>query len=106
MFMTFDDAADTLAGAFSFHVEARKNRFGIFSDLNFVRLSTESAFTLQEPLAVTVNGDADVDNTFFEAGASYLLPYWRLCFSSRRYWSSPLYSSKSRRRRVSNTAPW
>ena len=42
--------------AFSFHFEAEKNRFGIFSDLNFVRLSTESDFTLQGPLAMTVNG--------------------------------------------------
>jgi len=73
VFMTFEDAADNLAGAFSFHFEAEKNRFGIFSDLNFVRLSTESDFTLQGPLAVTVNGDVDVDNTFFEAGASYRL---------------------------------
>ena len=73
VFMTFDDAADNLAGAFSFHFDAEKNRFGIFSDLNFVRLSTESDFRLQGPLAVTVNGDADIDNTFFEAGASYRL---------------------------------
>ena len=73
VFMTFADAADKLAGAFSFHFEAEKKRFGIFSDLNFVRLSTKSDFTLQGPLAITVNGDADVDNTFFEAGASYRL---------------------------------
>ena len=57
----------------AFHFEAEKNRFGIFSDLNFARLSTESDFTLQGPLAVTVNGDADMSNTFFEAGASYRL---------------------------------
>jgi hypothetical protein len=73
VFMSFDDALDNLAGAFSFHVEAERNRFGIFSDLNFVRLSTESDFTLQGPVAVRVNGDADVDNTYFEAGASYQL---------------------------------
>jgi hypothetical protein len=73
VFMTFGDAADKLAGAFSFHVEAEKGRFGIFSDLNFVRLSTQSDFALQGPLAVTVNGDADIDTTFFEAGASYRL---------------------------------
>ncbi len=73
MFMSFDDAADNLAGAFSFHFEAEKNRFGIFGDLNFVRLSTNSDFTLQGPLAMTVNGDADIDSTFVEAGASYRL---------------------------------
>jgi len=73
VFMTFDDAADNLAGAFSFHFEAEKKRFGIFTDLDFNRLSTEANFTLQGPLAATVNGDADIDNTFFEAGASYRL---------------------------------
>jgi len=73
VFMTFGDAVDNLAGAFSFHVEAQKNKFGIFGDLDFVRLSTQSSFTLQGPLASTVIGDADVDNTFLEAGASYLL---------------------------------
>ena len=73
VFMTFDDAEHNLAGAFSFHFEAEKSRFGIFSDLDFVRLSTASAFTLQGPLAQTVSGDADVNNTFFEAGGSYLL---------------------------------
>jgi hypothetical protein len=73
VFMTFDDAAENLAGAFSFHFEAEKNRLGVFGDLNFVRLSTESTFTLQGPLATQVEGDVDVDNTFFEAGGSYRL---------------------------------
>ena len=73
VFMTFDDALDKLAGAFSFHVEARKNRLGIFGDLDFVRLSTGSTFTLQGPLALTVNGDADFNQTIVEAGASYHL---------------------------------
>ena len=73
VFMSFDDAVDNLAGAFSFHFEAEKNRVGFFSDLNYVRLSTESDFTLQGPLATTVTGDADVADTFFEAGASYRL---------------------------------
>ena len=73
VFMTFDDALDKLAGAFSFHVEADKNRFGIFGDLDFVRLSTQSNFTLQGPLPLTVNGDADVNQTIVEAGARYLV---------------------------------
>jgi hypothetical protein len=72
--MSFADAADKLAGAFSFHFEAQKGRLGIFSDLDFVRLSTESQFTIQGPTsAPTVDGDFDLDNTFFEAGGSYLL---------------------------------
>lgn len=73
VFMSFADAADNLAGAFSFHFEAQKGRVGIFSDLNFVRLSSESQFTLQTPSPRTIDGDLDVDNTFFEAGGSYLL---------------------------------
>jgi len=73
VFMSFDDSADNLSGAFRSHFEAEKNRFGIFSDVDFNRLSTESDFTLQGPLAITVRGDEDVDNTFFEAGASYRL---------------------------------
>jgi hypothetical protein len=72
VFMSFDDALDKLSGAFSFHFEAQKNRLGIFADVDFVRLSTESSFTLQGALPLTVTGDADVDNTFFEAGVSYL----------------------------------
>jgi hypothetical protein len=73
VFMTFEDAADRLAGAFSVHFEAEKKRFGIFTDLDFNRLSTEADFTLQGPLGTIVHGDVDVDNIFFEAGASYLL---------------------------------
>ena len=73
VFLSFGDATDSLAAAFSVHFEAEKNRFGIFTDLNFLRLSTEANFTLQGPLATTVNGDADIDSTFFEAGAAYRL---------------------------------
>ena len=71
--LSFDDAIDHLAGAFSFHFEAEKNRVGFFSDVDFVRLKTEADFTLQGPAARTVTGDADIANTFFEAGASYRL---------------------------------
>ena len=71
--MSFKDAVDDLAAAFTVHFEAEKNRFGIFTDLSFVGLSTKSALTLQGPLALTIDGAVDVDNTFFEAGGSYLL---------------------------------
>jgi hypothetical protein len=73
VFMTFEDAADRLAGAFSVHFEAQKKRVGIFADVHFIKLSTDADFTLQEPPATIVHGDVDVDNIFFEAGASYLL---------------------------------
>jgi hypothetical protein len=73
VFLTFDDAADKLSAAFSFHFEAQKGRIGLFSDLNFVGLSTDAQFTLQGPPAVVVDGELDFNNTFFEAGASYAL---------------------------------
>jgi len=73
VYMTFEDAEHRLASAFSFHVEAGKGRVGLFGDLDFVRLSTDADFTLQGPLATVVHGDVQVDNTTFEAGASYLL---------------------------------
>jgi hypothetical protein len=73
VFLSFGDAVDHLAAAFSVHAEARKRRAGVFGDLSFVRLSSSSQFTLQTPLQRTITGDLDLDNTFFEAGGSYLL---------------------------------
>jgi hypothetical protein len=72
LFLDFGDAADKLGGAFSFHFEAQKRRWGIFSDLNFVRLSSEATFTVPA-LRATVEGDFDLDNTMFEIGGSYLV---------------------------------
>lgn len=72
LFLPFDAAADKLAGAFSFHVEARKNRWGLLADLNFIRLSTDADFTTPA-LANTVKGTAQLDMTVFEGGASYLV---------------------------------
>jgi|SRR5829696_92771 len=73
VFMSFEDSAERLAGAFSFHVEAERKRFGISADLNFIRLSTDSDFTVQGPLPTVVHGNEQVDNTTFEAAASYRL---------------------------------
>ena len=73
VFISFADAAENLAAAFSFHVEARKGRWGAFSDLNFVGLSTESDFTFPGTSLPTIEGELDLDNTTFEAGASYLV---------------------------------
>jgi hypothetical protein len=73
VFLEFADAADNLAGAFSFHVEAGKRRWGIFSDLNFVRLSSDAEFSIPSLPGTTLEGDFDLDNTIFEIGGSYLL---------------------------------
>jgi len=72
VFMEFSDAKDKLAGAFAFHLEARKNRWGFLTDVNFVRLSTDTTFTTPI-LSRPVTGTAKLDNTIFEVGASYLV---------------------------------
>jgi hypothetical protein len=73
VFLEFADAADNLGGAFSFHFEAQKRRWGVFSDLNFVRLSSEAEFTIPTLPGTTIEGDFDLDNTIFEIGGSYLV---------------------------------
>ena len=74
VFLDFADAADHLGGAFSFHFEARKDRWGGFADLNFVRLSSESTFTIPVGSQTrTIEGDFDMGIRFFEVGASYLV---------------------------------
>ena len=72
VFLDFADAADSLAGAFSFHGEARKNRLGVFGDINFIRLSTDADFTTPI-LSSQVRGTAQLDMTMFEAGGTYLV---------------------------------
>lgn len=68
VFMSFDNALDDLAGAFTFHVEVERRRVGFFSDIDFVKLSTGSQFTLQTPIPRTISGDIELDNTIFEVG--------------------------------------
>jgi hypothetical protein len=70
VFLKFADAADNLGGAFSFHFEASRGRWGVLSDLNFIRLSSSSDFTL---LGQTIEGQFDLNNVVFELGGSYLL---------------------------------
>jgi hypothetical protein len=72
VFLSFADAIDNLAGTFSVHLEARKGRWGLFTDVDFVRLSSDSRFTIEGPLASrTIEGSFEFDNTIFEAGGSY-----------------------------------
>lgn len=77
VFLEFADAVDNLGGSFSFHFEARKGRWGVLSDLFFIRLSSESTFTIPAATPtsadLTIDGDFDLDNTVFELGASYLV---------------------------------
>lgn len=68
----FDDAAKKLAGAFQLDVRARKGRWGILSDVNFIRLSTDVSATTPisaKPVAATMK----LDTVIFEGGVSYLV---------------------------------
>ena len=67
--LNFDQAKENLGGAFSFHLEASRGRWGTLVDLNFIRLETEADFAVA---GRPVTGDLELDNVIFEAGASYL----------------------------------
>ena len=47
VYMDFSDAKSKLAGAFSFHGEAKRGHWGILGDINFIRLlSTDVSYTV------------------------------------------------------------
>jgi len=73
VFLSFGDAVDHLAFSFSIHVEGQKGRLGFFGDLDRIRLSGSSQFTIPPPLSRTVEGELDLFNTFVEVGGSYLV---------------------------------
>lgn len=70
IFLEFSDAKDNLGGAFSFHFEASKGRWGVLTDLNFIQLSSSAPFSVG---GRTVEGDFELDNIMFELGASFLV---------------------------------
>jgi hypothetical protein len=41
VYVDFKDAAKKLAGAFAVHTEVRRGRWGVLTDINFLRLSTD-----------------------------------------------------------------
>ena len=69
-YLDFSQAKDNLGGAFTFHLEASKGRWGLLTDLSFLRLTSGADFTIG---GQTVTGDIELENTIFEAGASYLV---------------------------------
>jgi hypothetical protein len=46
VYLDFSDAKDKLAGAFAFHGEVRKGRWGALGDINLIRLSSEVNYTV------------------------------------------------------------
>jgi hypothetical protein len=70
IYVDFKDAAKKLAGAFAVHTEVRRGRWGVLTDVNFLRLSTD--VNLTTPItAQPVSGTAKLDSLIFEAGVSY-----------------------------------
>jgi opacity protein-like surface antigen len=68
--LDFADAADNLGGAFSVHFEASRGRWGVLTDVNFIRLSSSAPITVG---SLEFERDLQLDNVMFEAGVSYLL---------------------------------
>jgi hypothetical protein len=65
VYMDFADAKSKLAGAFSFHGEARKGRWGVLGDINFIRLSSDVSYTtpiIGAPIAGTIKFDQIIFN--------------------------------------------
>ena len=80
VYMDFADAKSKLAGAFSFHGEARRGQWGVLGDVNFIRLSTDTSYTtpiLNAPIAGTFQFDQTIFNgkAIFEVkpGSRFLL---------------------------------
>ena len=70
VYMDFADAKSKLAGAFSFHGEARRGQWGLLGDINFIRLSTDVSYTtpiLNAPIA----GTLQLDQILFNGKATY-----------------------------------
>jgi hypothetical protein len=70
IFLKFADAADIVDSAFSFHFEASRGRWGVLTDLNFIRLSSSSTFTVA---GRPIEGEFRIDNVMFELGGSFLV---------------------------------
>ena len=70
MYLDFADAKDKLSGAFAFHGEAKKGRWGVLGDLLFIRLSTEVSYTAGS-IGVAIDGALELDQTMFNAKALY-----------------------------------
>ena len=67
--LDFADAVDNLGGAFSLHLEVSKGRWGVMTDLNFIRLESSADFAVG-PMR-DVAGDFELNNVMFEAAAIY-----------------------------------
>jgi len=70
VYMSFADAKDKLAGAFTFHGEARKQRFGFLGDVNFISLSSDVNYTTPL-LSLPIAGHLELDQVLVNAKGMY-----------------------------------
>jgi hypothetical protein len=89
--MDFSQAAKNLAGAFTFHVDARSRRWGVLADLNYFKLSTGTTYQL--PAGISVTGNLDYAATAFEGGVTYRVANeFSIIGGARTYTVSPTIS--------------
>ena len=70
VYLDFANAASNLSAAFSFHGEARRGRWGVIGDINFLRLSTDVNYTI--PIVnAPIAGTLAMDQTIFNGKVSY-----------------------------------
>ena len=70
VYMDFDDAKSKLAGAFTFHGEARKGRWGVLGDINFISLSTDVSYTTPI-LNAPIDGTFEFDQIIFNGKVTF-----------------------------------
>ena len=68
--LEFADAADNLGGAFSFHFEASRGRWGLLTDLNYIQLSSSAPFNVG---GLTFERAFELNNVMFEAGGYFVV---------------------------------
>jgi hypothetical protein len=65
----FSDLLDDTDGAFMLHVEARRDRIGVFGDLVYTDLGKEPRF--YDALGLTIEAEADPETTIVDLGGVY-----------------------------------
>ena len=86
--MDFANAASKLAGAFSFHGEARKGQWGALGNIHFIRLSTDVSYTtpiLNAPIA----GTLEFDQIIFNGKVTFAVKTFQFAVGIRTLTMSP-----------------
>jgi hypothetical protein len=70
VYMDFADAKSKLATAFALHVEARKGRWGVLGDVNFIGLESDVNYTVPV-VSAPVAGTLKLDQVIFDGKMMY-----------------------------------